>query len=762
LAEENEEMKDRDKTKEQLIVELDELRQRISELEKTISKQLQTEKALTRNDEKYRNIFNQIQDLYYEIDIAGTILELSPSIGRILHYRREELIGTSVYDLYLDPRQRDRFLTYLQNKGNVSDYEITLKDKQGQPIICSVNAVLVRDEHGAPRKIVGLMKDITARKQIEVSLQESRVDLEKQVALRTAELMTKTRQLIEEMAERREAEEKLLEQEEKLRNIIEYSTNMFYTHDTSHVFTYVSPRSRDFFDCEPGEALVRWTEFITDHPANQTGYERTRRAIETGERQPPYELEIKGKKGRKLWVEVREAPVVRDGKTAAIVGAITDITDHRRAEEALRLSEEKYRTILESIGEGYYEVDLEGNLTFFNAALAERLDYTQEEMMGMNYRRYTSEKFANLVFQAYHEVYRTGVSSKYVDWELVKKDGSKIFVETSVALMWDGAGKPTGFRGIFLDITDRKKANESLMESEQRMADIIEFLPDATMVIDIGGTVIAWNKAMEKMTGIEARDILGKGNYEYAIPFYGERRPILVDLALKPDLETEKKYAGIERQGDTVSGEAYIPAMAGGNIYFWGTAIALRNSEGRVVGAIESIRDITDRKRLEREIKTLSITDPLTRLYNSRGFLALAEQQLKISERTKRALLFIYIDLDGMKSINDTLGHLKGDEALVETAAILREVFREADIIARMGGDEFAALLLETKTVPANVLADRLQHRIDLHNARGHRDYTLSMSIGMVYNNPETPSSIDALISQADERMYEQKKRKKR
>ena len=135
--------------------------------------------------------------------------------------------------------------------------------------------------------------------------------------------------------------------------------------------------------------------------------------------------------------------------------------------------------------------------------------------------------------------------------------------------------------------------------------------------------------------------------------------------------------------------------------------------------------------------------------------------QIEVSGNTGAVQLLSYIDLDGMKTINDTLGHKKGDEALVEASQILKEVFRESDIIARVGGDEFAVLVLETKTVSAKLIAERLEHHIDLHNAAEHRDYKISMSIGIVDYNFKTPLSLDEWLSEADECMYEQKRIKK-
>ena len=144
---------------------------------------------------------------------------------------------------------------------------------------------------------------------------------------------------------------------------------------------------------------------------------------------------------------------------------------------------------------------------------------------------------------------------------------------------------------------------ENAQETQRRMADIIDFLPDATLVIDREGKVIAWNQAMEEMTGLTAAEMLGKGDYEYALPFYGERRPILVDLVFKAREEIEKKYALIQRVGSILIGETYVPSLMGGEHYLLGTASVLSDSKGNTVGAIEIIRDITDRKRAEQELE---------------------------------------------------------------------------------------------------------------------------------------------------------------
>ncbi|MBN2575246.1 MAG: response regulator [Deltaproteobacteria bacterium] len=144
---------------------------------------------------------------------------------------------------------------------------------------------------------------------------------------------------------------------------------------------------------------------------------------------------------------------------------------------------------------------------------------------------------------------------------------------------------------------------EQIRESERRLASIIDFLPDATLVVDAQGKVVAWNKAMEEMTGKKAAEMLGKGDYEYAVPFYAERRPALIDMVTVPNEVLEAKYRDIRRLGDVLAGETFAPVLRGGGRWVSARASALRDSKGQVVGAIESVRDITERKQMQEALQ---------------------------------------------------------------------------------------------------------------------------------------------------------------
>jgi PAS domain-containing protein len=183
-------------------------------------------------------------------------------------------------------------------------------------------------------------------------------------------------------------------------------------------------------------------------------------------------------------------------------------------------------------------------------------------------------------------------------------------------------------------VVRRKRAERSLRDSERRLSDIIDFLPDATFAIDRSGQVIAWNRAIEEMTGIPADDMLGKGNYEYAMPFYGTRRPILIDLLNEPDETIAQYYSNIYRTGNSLTAQTDLPHPKGHRISVLVKVSLLYNPAGEVTGAIESVRDITNIKKAEEELRAANeqITADEEKLRSQYGELAESERTLRINE----------------------------------------------------------------------------------------------------------------------------------
>jgi diguanylate cyclase (GGDEF)-like protein len=173
-------------------------------------------------------------------------------------------------------------------------------------------------------------------------------------------------------------------------------------------------------------------------------------------------------------------------------------------------------------------------------------------------------------------------------------------------------------------------------------------------------------------------------------------------------------------------------------------------------------RDITQRKQSELALRALSLVDELTGLYNRRGFLTLAEQQLKLARRGRRELLLLFVDMDDFKEINDKFGHREGDVALQRAAQLLRKTFRDSDVVARLGGDEFVVLATDTPRSKKQAVITRLRDELRERNSGDGFPYNLSFSVGVAHFDPAAPPTIEELLETADGMLYEQKKYKPR
>jgi diguanylate cyclase (GGDEF)-like protein len=186
--------------------------------------------------------------------------------------------------------------------------------------------------------------------------------------------------------------------------------------------------------------------------------------------------------------------------------------------------------------------------------------------------------------------------------------------------------------------------------------------------------------------------------------------------------------------------------------------------KGKITGdsLTRALRYGIERHRFLADVSSRALVDELTGLLNRRGLLTLAAPFWKNVGRTKRGMMLLFIDLDGMKHINDTWGHKEGDRALVETADVLQAAFRESDLLARLGGDEFAVVAVGAPADSAARLSARLAERVSAHNAAGRRDWQLALSVGMTHCDPERPTSLEAMLARADGLMYEQKRARRK
>lgn len=281
---------------------------------------------------------------------------------------------------------------------------------------------------------------------------------------------------------------------------------------------------------------------------------------------------------------------------------------------------------------------------------------------------------------------------------------------------------------------ERTKAQEELEKSNKLLQQIIEFLPDATFVVDQDKKVISWNLAMEEMSGINKENIIGKGDYAYALPFYGIPRPVLIDAIFSDQLEGELPYTYIEKKGNNLRTEVFTPSIyQGKGAHLWATASPLYDNNDNMIGAIESIRDVTERKRMEDQLQYLATHDALTNIPNRYSLEENLKRAIAKTKRGEKSAILI-IDLDNFKLVNDTLGHAAGDELLIALVDIFKTNLRAGDFYARIGGDEFAVLLEGISEGEAQIVAEKLRRAVcesELNLVTHKSSLNLSISVGI-------------------------------
>jgi len=284
------------------------------------------------------------------------------------------------------------------------------------------------------------------------------------------ELKQKLHALEKALVDTRSQLEKAQQGEAKYRALVEDINAVIFTTDQEGRITYISPHIEALVGYKPPELTGRhFSDFIAKHDLPQAleGFENVLAGAVR-----PREYRVVSKSGDTLWIRTLSRLITGGAKTLGIQGVFIDITDRKKTEDDLRKSEEKYHAIIENIAEGYFEVDLAGNLTFFNEPLCAMFGYAPDELIGMNNRSYTSPATAHKMFQIFNRVYQTGEPATITDYEIFKKDGTARILELSTYLMRDEESRPSGFRGFIRDISDRKQAEQEKKKLAAHMQQI--------------------------------------------------------------------------------------------------------------------------------------------------------------------------------------------------------------------------------------------------------------------------------------------------
>ena len=495
-------------------------------------------------------MIENMNDIIFTVNLEGTITYINPSVELIGGYKVEECIGKP-FTTFIHPDDLPFVLKKfeLTLSGNNEPSEFRSIDRNGNILYLRTSSRPLYDRYGVVG-ITGVVSNITPQKLAEQALRKS---------------------------------------EEKYRTILNSIEDGYYEVDLAGnmtFFNYWVPRAYGY---TPDELLGKNYRDYTDVDNAKILFKAFHEVFKTGGPSKRLDCEVITKDGSRASHEI-SISLIRDssGKPLGFRGIARDISERKRAEENLRKSEEKYRTILENMDESYFELDLRGNYTFSNESLCRDHGYSRQELMGMNYRVYTSPDTAKRSYQIFNEIYRSGKPETILDHEIIRKDGTKRIIEMSISLMRGSSGEPIGFRGVGRDVTERIEAKQALRESREYLNTIINCIGDPVFVNDQQHRYVLVNKAFADLIGRPHDEIIGKTD----IDFFPRKQ---VDVFWKFDDE-------VFETGREITKEEFINNAHGQVLTVLTKKSLFTDKSGNryIVGVI---RDITERKNMEEALR---------------------------------------------------------------------------------------------------------------------------------------------------------------
>jgi PAS domain S-box-containing protein len=520
-----------------------------------VTEKRKTREMLHANEERYHDILENIEDSYYETDLAGNYTFFNEATCRHHGRTREELLGMNAKQ-HASPERvkklKEIFTKVYKTGIPATGVENEVIRKDGTVKLVEITVSLLHNAVGEPIGFRGISRDVTERKRIDEELRKS---------------------------------------EEKYRTILENITEGYFENDLRGNLTFFNDSLPDVYGYSRDELLnMNYRQFMDEENARKVS-QAYNNVYTTGRPNKGIQFEIIRKDGSKRYLE-NSVSLMRDATNQPVGfrGLSRDITERKKSEEALRENEEKYRTMLENIGDAYTETDLVGRVTFFNKAVSVSLGYTEEEFVGMHYKQYTAPESMEKIYEIYNKVYKTGETAKGVELTYIAKDGSRKILESTIDLMRDRSGKTTGFKTFTNNITEKRLAEEALRRSEERYRGILENMQEVYYEVDLAGNYTFINDAFSRHFGYTKEEVIGKKS--------------LQDQNEANAKKTYRAFKELYRTGEPIKAlEVELGRKDGTKGTFELSVSLIRDTQGKPIGFRGMTYDITERKRMEDELR---------------------------------------------------------------------------------------------------------------------------------------------------------------
>ncbi|MFA4823520.1 MAG: PAS domain S-box protein [Methanoregula sp.] len=576
-------------------------------------RQKSADDALKESEAKYRNILENIQDVYYRSDVDGNLILASPSMVTVLGYDSlSELYGENIsHTFYYNPEQRKEFLAEINRSGSVTNYEVTLKKRDGTPVFVLTSSHKYYDPSGNFLGVEGIFRDITARKKGEDELRAA-----------YEQLTAFDEEMQAQFDELKYGQDALRTSEKKLQGIVHGSPIPQFVIDKNHRVISWNHALERYSGVKADEVLgtsQQWKAFypverpcmadlLVDgtidkipewYPAKYNKSKYVEGAYEATDFFPKM-----GTDG--IWLYFT-ASTIKDS-TGNIIGAVEtleDITEITVKEQALKASEEQYRNVIETQTEFICRFKPDGTHVFANEAYCRYFRKNCKELIRKKFRPEIYPEDHDRVKEHFSSFTRENPVSA-IDHRIIMPDGSLRWQRWVDRAIFDEQGNITEYQTVGRDITDVKQAEEALRESESKLNAIVRGSPIPQFVIDKDHKVIQWNAALERYSGIKADEVLGTNQQWRA--FYPKERPCMADLLVEGHIEKiprwySGKYTKSPLINDAYEATDFFAHMGPSGTYLHFTAALIRDSKGIIIGAVETLEDITAMKDAEKELK---------------------------------------------------------------------------------------------------------------------------------------------------------------
>lgn len=483
----------------------------------------------------------------------------------------------------------------------------------------------------------------------------------------------------------------------------------------------------------------KWTEFVAEDDLNRMREWHRLRREKPGAAPRNYEFKFinKGNQLRRGYLTVAMIP-----GTSQSVASILDITDLKKMQEQLKRSEERYRTLFHRIPIGLYRTNPQGEIVEANLSLARMLGYDDaKSIINMNSSDFYNEHQDRELWKK--EIKKSGMIKNF-EVQLRKKNGELIWVEDNARAYFDEEGELLYYEGSLQDITERKVAEMELKNNEEKYKTVVLHSADNIFLVDVDTRkVLEANPSFLRLLGYESEEVNKLSVFDFFDPEKNNIDSIIREINDK-DIEYTWESKFRRRDGETIDVEI--------------TANTIDYRNKKVICFVS--RDITERKKSEERLKRHATLDELTGVLNRRAGLEFLEEKMEDSRDSNEMMSVCYVDVDGLKDINDTYGHMEGDNTLKYISYLMKDKVRKKDIIMRLGGDEFLLVFPNCHMNECQTVWNRIAEELENNNNLGIRPYTISLSYGFAYYKPDAEINMDELIAIADKNMYKNKAEK--